>query len=68
MRISALLLTLTLTGCGVADVGTAAVTTGKLQAEQAQQGKETLDKARAELDAAAKAQQQQADLLRQQQP
>ncbi len=44
-----------LAACGVADVGTAAVTQGKLQAEQAKQGKETADKLKADLDAAAKA-------------
>ena len=44
-----------LSACGVADVGTAAVTQGRLQADQAKQGMESADKVKADLDAAAKA-------------
>ncbi len=43
-------------GCGVETAGTAAGV-AKLQAEQAKQGKETLDAVRANLDAAAQASQ-----------
>jgi hypothetical protein len=41
-----------LAGCGVESAGTAA-TIGKLQAEQARQGKEQMDAVKASLDAAA---------------
>ena len=51
------LLLLTLFGCGVETVGVAA-TTAKLQAEQAKQGKEDIDKVKASLDAANKASQE----------
>lgn len=47
---------LVLAGCGAESVGTAAGV-AKLQAEQARQGKESLDAAKAGLDAAAKASQ-----------
>lgn len=43
-------------GCGAESVGTAAGV-AKLQAEQARQGKESLDAVRANLDAAAQASQ-----------
>jgi hypothetical protein len=58
MRSPILLCALALSACGVADVGTTAATTAKLEAAQAQQGKETMDKVRTDLDAAAKADQQ----------
>lgn len=45
---------LTLYGCGVESAGTAA-TVGKLQAEQARQGKEQMEAFKANLDAANKA-------------
>ena len=45
-----------LTACGVADVGISAATTAKMQAEQAKQGKETMDRLQRDLDAASKAQ------------
>ncbi len=45
-----------LSGCGVETAGTAAGV-AKLQAEQARQGKESLDAVRANLDAAARASQ-----------
>ncbi len=45
-----------LSGCGVETAGTAAGV-AKLQAEQARQGKESLDAVRANLDAAAHASQ-----------
>ncbi len=45
-----------LSGCGVEAAGTAA-DVAKLQAEQARQGKESLDAVRANLDAAAQASQ-----------
>jgi len=45
-----------LSGCGVETAGTAAGV-AKLQAEQAKQGKESLDAVRANLDAAAQASQ-----------
>ncbi len=45
-----------LSGCGVETAGTAAGV-AKLQAEQARQGKESLDAVRANLDAAAQASQ-----------
>ena len=45
-----------LSGCGVETAGTA-VGVAKLQAEQARQGKESLDAVRANLDAAAQASQ-----------
>ena len=48
---------LTLFGCGVETVGVAA-TTAKLQADQAKQGKEDIDKVKASLDAANKASQE----------
>lgn len=51
------LLLLTVFGCGVETVGVAA-TTAKLQAEQAKQGKEDIDKVKASLDAANKASQE----------
>ena len=51
------LLLLTLFGCGVETVGVAA-TTAKLQADQAKQGKEDIDKVKASLDAANKASQE----------
>ena len=51
------LLLLPLFGCGVETVGVAA-TTAKLQADQAKQGKEDIDKAKASLDAANKASQE----------
>ena len=44
-------------GCGVETVGVAA-TTAKLQADQAKQGKEDIDKVKASLDAANKASQE----------
>ncbi len=47
---------LLLSGCGVETAGTAAGV-AKLQAEQAKQGKESLDAVRANLDAAAQASQ-----------
>ncbi len=40
--------------CGVADVGTAAATNAKLQADQVRQAKETSDKVRRDLEAAAR--------------
>ena len=51
------LLLLTVFGCGVETVGVAA-TTAKLQADQAKQGKEDIDKVKASLDAANKASQE----------
>ncbi len=55
MRIvTALWLLLVLSACGVESVGTAA-TVGKLQAEQAKQGKENLDAFKTKLEAATKA-------------
>lgn len=45
-----------LLACGVADVGISAATTAKMQAEQAKQGKETMDRLKQDLDAASKAQ------------
>jgi hypothetical protein len=49
--IGVLLLAFSVVGCGVESAGTAA-TIGKLQAEQAKQGKQTLDSVKASLDAA----------------
>lgn len=49
--IGMLSLFLAVVGCGVETAGTAA-TIGKLQAEQAKQGKETIDSVKASLDAA----------------
>ena len=60
MRFLALVSVMALSACGVADVATSAAVTAKLQAEQARQGKETMDKIKADLDAAAKAEQQRA--------
>ena len=54
------LLPFCLMACGVADVGTAAATSAKLQAEQLKQGKETMDRVKQDLDAATKAQAAQA--------
>lgn len=48
---------LLLAGCGAESVGTAAGV-AKLQADQAKQGKESLDAARAGLDAASQASQE----------
>ncbi len=47
-----------LAACGVADVGTAAVTQGKLQAEGAKQGQQSAEKIKADMDAAAKAEEE----------
>lgn len=49
--IGVFLLAFAVVGCGVESAGTAA-TIGKLQAEQAKQGKQTLDSVKASLDAA----------------
>lgn len=49
--IGVLSLFLVLVGCGAETAGTAA-TIGKLQAEQAKQGKETIDSVKASLEAA----------------
>lgn len=55
MRTLALITTLVLlSACGVESAGTAA-TVGKLQAEQAKQGKEQMEKFKTDLDAANKA-------------
>ena len=51
------LLLVSLVGCGAETVGVAA-TTAKLQADQAKQGKHDMDKAKAGLDAANKASQE----------
>lgn len=48
-----------LSACGVADVGVTAATNAKIQAEQIKQGKETINQVQADLDAAAKAAEQQ---------
>ena len=56
-KIVPLLLLLSLVGCGAETVGVAA-TTAKLQADQAKQGKEDMDKLKASLDAANKASQE----------
>jgi len=58
MRSVTLASLLLLSACGVSDVATTALTGAKLQAEQAGQGKGVLDKVRADLDAAAKADQE----------
>ena len=58
MRIQFLVCFLFLSACGIADVGTATVTTAKLQADQAKQGKETLDKMQPDLEAAREAEEQ----------
>ena len=55
MRFTILFFVLLLSACGVADVATTAATNAKLQAEQAKQGKEAMDKIKADLDAAGKA-------------
>lgn len=52
-------ISLPLAACGVADVGVTAATTAKIQAEQAKQGQQTLDKVKTDLEAAGQAQQQQ---------
>ena len=57
MRILILTAVLTLSGCGVADVGGAAVTAAKLQAEQAKQGKAEMDKMKTDIEAATRADQ-----------
>ncbi|MBK7356256.1 hypothetical protein [Propionivibrio sp.] len=55
MRTAALIsIVLALAGCGVESAGTAA-TVGKLQAEQAKQGKQQMETFKANLDAATKA-------------
>ena len=55
MRTAALIsIVLALAGCGVESAGTAA-TVGKLQAEQAKQGKQQMEPFKANLDAATKA-------------
>ena len=51
------LLLVSLVGCGAETVGVAA-TTAKLQADQAKQGKEDMDKLKANLDAANQAAQE----------
>ncbi|HEX8987495.1 MAG TPA: hypothetical protein VF816_06000 [Rhodocyclaceae bacterium] len=58
MRIAAIAIVLSLSGCGVADVGTTAATTAKLQADAAKQGQQTMEKMQADIDAAQKAEQQ----------
>lgn len=55
-RLAMAVMALLLAGCGAESVGTAAGV-AKLQADQAKQGKESLDAARAGLDAAAQASQ-----------
>lgn len=55
-RFAMVALMLLLAGCGVESAGTAAGV-AKLQADQAKQGKESLDAAKAGLDAAAQASQ-----------
>jgi hypothetical protein len=52
--------TLLLAACGVADVGTTAATIAKLQAEQAKQDKQIMEKMQADLNAATTAEQQRA--------
>ena len=54
MRYVLLLPLFLLTACGVSDVASTAATGAKIQAEQIKQGKQTMDKMRADLDAAAK--------------
>jgi hypothetical protein len=58
MRATVIASVLGLSACGVADVGTTAATTAKLQAEQAKQGQEAIAKIKTDLDAALKAEQQ----------
>lgn len=58
MRFISLLFVLILGGCGIADVATSAATSAKLQAEQAKQGKETVNKMKADMNAATKAEEQ----------
>lgn len=53
-----ILVSMSLSACGVADVATATATSAKLQAEQARQGKDTVGKVRSDLDAAAQAAQE----------
>lgn len=50
-----ILISAVLAGCGVSDVATTAATAGKLQADQAKQGKEAMDKVQTDLSAAMKA-------------
>lgn len=56
-RSVALVAALLLAGCGAESAGTAAGV-AKLQAEQARQGKQTLDSVKADLDAATQSTQQ----------
>lgn len=58
MRIVGIALAALLSGCGLADVGTAAATNAKLQAEQIKQGKETTEKFKQSLEAATRENQQ----------
>jgi len=58
MRWMVLTSLLLLSACGVADVASTSAVGAKLQAEQAKQGKQSMDKMRADLDAAAKARQE----------
>lgn len=58
MRFISFLFVSILGGCGVADVATSAATSAKLQAEQAKQGKETMDKMKTDINAATKAEAQ----------
>lgn len=51
----AVMLSVLLSACGATDVATTAAANAKLQAEQAKQGKETMDKVQSDLSAAMKA-------------
>jgi len=55
-KVSMVLVMLTLAACGLADVGTATATSGKMAADQAKQGQATTEKVKQDLEAAAKAQ------------
>ena len=53
-----LILAASLAGCGVADVGTTAVTAAKLHTQQAQEAQQTMDAVKAKLEAAQQAEEQ----------
>ena len=59
MRLIVLVSVLLLSACGVADVATSAATNAKLQAAQAKQGRDAMDRINAGLDAATKSEQKQ---------
>lgn len=60
MRFVALLLAMSLTACGVADVGTTAATQAKLQTDQAKQGQQLEERINSQVSAATATAEQQA--------